>query len=170
MCVHLICHATTISFLRSFMTWTVPELRQVPGLEPKHGIYHRIHSTGPPLQSRPQRPNPEKLSAAKCAFGEMEKTGLSKRSTLLRQPTVLSNHVVTIGDWTLWLYPTVTLFLISRTGHPLKYSRDESVLQNRLDQRFPFKFRFTLIASRRPIYLHTMWNLSILFFYLCSTK
>jgi cleavage and polyadenylation specificity factor subunit 1 len=42
-----------------------PELRQVPGRIPRHGIYHRIHTTGPPLFSRPRRLNPEKLKIVK---------------------------------------------------------------------------------------------------------
>ena len=39
--------------LKEFPNVFRPELRQVPGIKPKHGIYHRIHTTGPPLHSRP---------------------------------------------------------------------------------------------------------------------
>ena len=75
-----------------------PELRQVPGLEPKHGIYHRIHTTGPPLHSRPRRLNPEKLRAAKDAFSEMERMGLCKKGA---SPWASPLHLVPKSDGSL---------------------------------------------------------------------
>ena len=75
-----------------------PELRQVPGLKPKHGIYHRIHTTGPPVYSRPRRLNPEKLRAAKLSFSEMERMGLCKKGA---SPWASPLHLVPKSDGSL---------------------------------------------------------------------
>ena len=58
-----------------------PELRQAPGRTPKHGVYHYIHTSGPPIHSRPRRLNPEKLKVAKQYFSEMEKMGVCKKAS-----------------------------------------------------------------------------------------
>ena len=75
-----------------------PELHQVPGLKPKHGVYHRIHTTGPPLHSRPRKLNPDKLRAAKHHFSEMEKMGLCKKAA---SPWASPLHLVPKTDGTL---------------------------------------------------------------------
>ena len=84
--------------LKEFPNVFRPELRQIPGIKPKHGIYHRIHTTGPPLHSRPRRLNPDKLRAAKQYFFEMEKMGVCKKSA---SPWASPLHLVKKADGTL---------------------------------------------------------------------
>ena len=56
------------------------ELKQVPGTKAKHGIYHHITTTGPPVHSRFRRLAPEKLAVAKAAFAEMERMGVCRKA------------------------------------------------------------------------------------------
>ena len=57
------------------------ELKQNPNIVSKHGIYHYISTSGPPLHSRYRRLPPKKLEAAKAAFMEMEKMGICKKAS-----------------------------------------------------------------------------------------
>jgi cleavage and polyadenylation specificity factor subunit 1 len=57
------------------------ELKQTPGASAKHGIYHHISTTGPPVYSRYRRLPPEKLKAAKTAFSEMERMGVCRKAS-----------------------------------------------------------------------------------------
>ena len=75
-----------------------PELRQSPGLEPKHGVYHRIHTTGPPLHCRPRRLDPFRLKAAKAYFAEMERMGICKKAS---SPWASPLHLVPKSDGSL---------------------------------------------------------------------
>ena len=58
-----------------------PELRQQHTAKPKHGIFHHIPTTGPPVHSRFRRLNPQKLAAAKSAFNEMESMGICAKAS-----------------------------------------------------------------------------------------
>ena len=75
-----------------------PELRRVPGHVPKHGIFHRIVTSGPPLHSRPRRLNPERLQVAKKYFADMEKMGVCKKAS---SPWASPLHLVPKSDGTL---------------------------------------------------------------------
>ena len=57
-----------------------PELHQTPGLAAKHGVFHYIKTTGPPVKAKFRRLSPEKLRAAKQAFADMEKMGLCRKA------------------------------------------------------------------------------------------
>jgi len=48
--------------------------------EVKHGVYHHIVTTGPPIHARARRLSPEKLKAAKAEFMAMEQMGIIRRS------------------------------------------------------------------------------------------
>lgn len=82
-----------------------PELRQQPGQPAKHGIFHYIKTTGPPVHSKFRLLSPEKLQAAKQAYSEMERMGICQRHQvpghllciLCRNPKAPGDHVVTIG-------------------------------------------------------------------------
>ena len=58
-----------------------PELRQHHGTPAKHGIFHHISTTGAPVHSRFRRLNPQKLSAAKASFAEMERMGICSKAS-----------------------------------------------------------------------------------------
>ncbi|CAM1298531.1 Uncharacterised protein r2_g816 [Pycnogonum litorale] len=58
-----------------------PELRQQAGRPAKHGIFHHIHTTGPPVHSRFRRLSPNKLQAAKQSFAEMVRMGLCRKAS-----------------------------------------------------------------------------------------
>ena len=60
-----------------------PELRQHHGTPAKHGIFHHISTTGTPVHSRFRRLNPQKLSAVKASFAEMERMGICSRLQVL---------------------------------------------------------------------------------------
>ena len=47
-----------------------PELNFTPGTAAKHGVYHHIKTTGPPVHSRFRRLRSDKLHQAKKAFAE----------------------------------------------------------------------------------------------------
>lgn len=57
---------------------TTPTFRSTS--EPKHGVYHYIQTSGPPLHTRARRLAPDRLSVAKAAFLEMESMGIVRRS------------------------------------------------------------------------------------------
>ena len=75
-----------------------PELRQKPGQPAKHGIYHYIKTTGPPVYSKFRRLSPEKFHAAKQAYSEMERMGICQRAS---SPWASPLHLVqkTDGTW-----------------------------------------------------------------------
>ena len=52
-----------------------PELREHQGTPAKHEIFHHITTTGAPAQSHFCRLIPQKLSATKASFAEMEQMG-----------------------------------------------------------------------------------------------
>jgi len=65
----------------------------------KHGVYHHIVTSGPPVYSKPRRLPPEKLEAAKAEFLQMEKDGIIQRSS---SPWASPLHMVpksTAGEW-----------------------------------------------------------------------
>ena len=72
-----------------------PELRQQHTAKPKHGIFHHIPTTGPPVHSRFRRLNPQKLAAAKSAFNEMESMGICAKAS---SPWASLLHMVTKQD------------------------------------------------------------------------
>ena len=72
-----------------------PELRQQHTAKPKHGIFHHIPTTGPPVHSRFRRLNPQKLAAAKSAFNEMESMGICAKAS---SPWASPLHMVTKQD------------------------------------------------------------------------
>ena len=64
-----------------------PQLKQQRGTARKHGVYHHITTSGPPVISRPRRLSPWKLQYAKTAFREMEAMGVcTKASSPLAAP------------------------------------------------------------------------------------
>ncbi|ROT64517.1 hypothetical protein C7M84_017545 [Penaeus vannamei] len=58
-----------------------PELRQQPGQPAKHGIFHYIKTTGPPVHSKFRLLSPEKLQAAKQAYSEMERMCICQKAS-----------------------------------------------------------------------------------------
>ncbi|MPC63924.1 hypothetical protein E2C01_058032 [Portunus trituberculatus] len=56
-----------------------PELCQHPQVPVRHGIYHHIKTSGPPVFSRFRRLSPDKLIAAKQTFAELERLGICQR-------------------------------------------------------------------------------------------
>ena len=88
-------------------------------LEPCHSVcyYHLLTNPGPLVYVKPQRLDPEKLSAAKGEFSSMEKTWIMRHSS---SPWASPLHMVkkkvggwrpcgqTTGDWTTLQFPTGT--------------------------------------------------------------
>lgn len=74
-----------------------PELRQSPGAPSKHGVYHHIKTTGPPVFSRYRRLHPSKFKAARDAFNEMEDLGICQKAA---SPWASPLHLVTKADGT----------------------------------------------------------------------
>ena len=72
-----------------------PELRQHHGTPAKHGIFHHISTTGAPVHSRFRRLNPQKLSAAKASFAEMERMGICTKAS---SPWASPLHMVSKSD------------------------------------------------------------------------
>ena len=72
-----------------------PELRQHHGTPAKHGIFHHISTTGAPVHSRFRRLNPQKLSAAKASFAEMERMGICSKAS---SPWASPLHMVSKSD------------------------------------------------------------------------
>lgn len=64
-------------------------------LPPKHGIFHHIRTTGPPVYSRFRRLSPNKLRAAKESFAEMERIGVCWRGS---SPWASPLHMVPKDD------------------------------------------------------------------------
>lgn len=58
-----------------------PELRQQPHIPAKHGIFHYIKTSGPPVFARFRRLSPFKLTAAKKVFADMESLGLCQKDS-----------------------------------------------------------------------------------------
>ena len=56
------------------------ELCQFPRVPPKHGIYHHIKGTGPPMHSHFQRLSPQKLHDTQQTFFHMEELGLCQKA------------------------------------------------------------------------------------------
>ena len=75
-----------------------PELRQQPQGVAKHGIYHRIQTSGPPVFSKFRRLAPDKLAAAKHTFAELERLGICQKAS---SPWASPLHIVTKKDGTL---------------------------------------------------------------------
>ena len=71
------------------------ELRQNPGISPKHGIVHYIRTNGPPVHSRFRRLCPEKLKIAKQYFADMERMGICAKSA---SPWASPLHMVPKSD------------------------------------------------------------------------
>ena len=72
-----------------------PELRQQPGQATKHGVFHHIQTTGPPVHSKFRRLAPDKLAAAKQSFAEMERLGLCRKAA---SPWASPLHLVKKSD------------------------------------------------------------------------
>ena len=72
-----------------------PELRQHHGTPAKHGIFHHISTTGAPVHSRFRRLNPQKLSAVKASFAEMERMGICSKAS---SPWASPLHMVSKSD------------------------------------------------------------------------
>ncbi|XP_068211060.1 uncharacterized protein [Palaemon carinicauda] len=69
--------------LTSYLEVHRPELRQTPTAPTKHGIYHHIKTTGPPVFAKFERLALDLLAASKETFAEMEEMGLcQKRNTV----------------------------------------------------------------------------------------
>ena len=64
----------------------------------KHGVFHYIETTGPPVAQRPRRLSPEKLRAAKTQFDEMLEQGIIVPS---KSPWASPIHLVPKkdGEW-----------------------------------------------------------------------
>ena len=75
-----------------------PELRQQPQVPVKHGIYHRIKTSGPPVFSKFRRLSPDKLAAAKQTFAELERLGICQKAP---SPWSSPLHIVVKKDGTL---------------------------------------------------------------------
>ncbi|XP_066969128.1 uncharacterized protein [Macrobrachium rosenbergii] len=69
------------ALLQEFPEVFKPELRQLPGAGPKHGIFHHITTTGPPTHAKFLRLPPQKLQDAKRAFAEMEQMGICAKAS-----------------------------------------------------------------------------------------
>ena len=66
-----------------------------PSINTKHGYQHSILTERRPVYSKPRRLDPEKLSAAKQTFDEMEEAGIISRSD---SPWASPLHMVRKGD------------------------------------------------------------------------
>lgn len=58
-----------------------PELRQKKDKPAKHGIFHYMKTTGPPVHSRFRCLSPEKLQAAKQAYADMDRMGICQKAS-----------------------------------------------------------------------------------------
>ncbi len=70
-----------------------------PSRPVKHGVYHHIITTGPPVFNKPRRLEPEKLEIAKNAFKQMEADGIIQPSS---SPWASPLHMVpkgVSGEW-----------------------------------------------------------------------
>ena len=73
------------------------ELNQIPGREPKHGIWHHIETTGRPAHQRFRRLSPTKLQTAKECFRDMVRMGICKKEP---SPWAAPLHMVPKPDGT----------------------------------------------------------------------
>ena len=83
--------------LQEFPDVFQPVLKQNPNTEAKHGIYHHIKTTGPPVYSKFRRLSPEKLRDAKQAFQEMVRMGVCRKAS---SPWASPLHMVRKPDGT----------------------------------------------------------------------
>ena len=60
-----------------------PELRQHPSVPAKHGVFHHVTTFALPTYYRFRRFSPQKLTAAKASFYEMERMGICSKSSIL---------------------------------------------------------------------------------------
>ena len=65
------------AILKDFPGITTPNFNRSSA---KHGVFHYIPTTGPPLHARPRRLPPDKLKLAKAEFRKMEDMGIVRRS------------------------------------------------------------------------------------------
>ncbi|KAK3877893.1 hypothetical protein Pcinc_017437 [Petrolisthes cinctipes] len=75
-----------------------PELRQQPQQPAKHGIYHCIKTSGPPVFSKFRRLAPDKLVVAEQTFAELERLDICQKAS---SPWASPLHIVTKKDGTL---------------------------------------------------------------------
>ena len=86
------------SLLQQYPDVFKPELRQQPHMPSKHGVFHHIKTTGPPVFARFRRLAPAKLAAAKQVFAEMEALGICQKAS---SPWSSPLHMVTKKDGSL---------------------------------------------------------------------
>ncbi|XP_066944554.1 uncharacterized protein [Macrobrachium rosenbergii] len=79
--------------LKEFPDVFKPELRQVPGVPAKHGIYHHIKMKGP-LNMQGQKRLPSAPSGGQDAFTEMEWMGICKKAS---SPWASPLHMVPVA-------------------------------------------------------------------------
>ncbi|XP_064121804.1 uncharacterized protein LOC135226295 [Macrobrachium nipponense] len=72
-----------------------PELHQVAGAAPKHGVYPHIETKGPPTHAKFCCLPPKFLQEAKNAFTEMEQMGIGKKAA---RPWASPLHMVRKAD------------------------------------------------------------------------
>jgi hypothetical protein len=80
--IHL-CQTTDPSYdaiINEFSSVFKQELHPFPGTAAKHGIFHHIKTTGPPVHSKFRRLHPDRNRIAKAAFEEMEKMGICSKA------------------------------------------------------------------------------------------
>ena len=75
-----------------------PVLRQHPQVPSKHGIFHHIKTSGPPVFAKFRRLAPAKLSAAKKIFADMEALGICQKAS---SPWSSPLHIVQKKDGSL---------------------------------------------------------------------
>lgn len=97
--VHVIDAGDTFTHLRdSYPDVFKPELHQCPQALAKHGVYHHIKTSGPPVFSKFRRLAPDKLAAAKETFAELERLGICQRAP---SPWASPLHIVKKKDGSL---------------------------------------------------------------------
>ncbi|XP_068247901.1 uncharacterized protein [Palaemon carinicauda] len=84
--------------LTSYLEFSHPEPCQTPTAPAKHGIYHHIKTTRPPVFAKFRRPAPDRLAAAKEMFVEMEEMGLCQKTS---SPWSSPLHIVLKKDGSL---------------------------------------------------------------------
>jgi cleavage and polyadenylation specificity factor subunit 1 len=82
---------------RKYQNVFKPELSQIPGRVPKHGIWHHIETTGRPAHQKFRRLTPAKLQLAKKYFADMVKMGICKKES---SPWAAPLHMVPKADGT----------------------------------------------------------------------
>ena len=84
--------------LQQFPDVFKPVLHKLPGVPSKHGVFHHIKTTGPPVFARFRRLAPAKLAAAKQVFAEMEALGICQKAS---SPWSSPLHIVVKKDGSL---------------------------------------------------------------------